>query len=57
MAARLVNEAVDEIEGSGLLPLDSAKKIALDVVAYVRRVTSAIELIPLTEEVNGFDAR
>ena len=57
MAARLVNEAVDEIEGSGLLPLDGAKKIALDVVAYVRRITSAIELIPLTEEVNGSDAR
>lgn len=57
MAARLVNEAVEEIEGSGLLPLESVKKIALDVVAYVRRITFAIELIPLTKEVDESDAR
>ena len=56
MAARLVNEAIDEIEGSGLLPLEGVKKIALDVVAYVRRITSALELIPLTKKVDGSDA-
>ena len=57
MAARLVNEAINDIEGSGLLPLESVKKIALDVAVYVRRITSAVELIPLTGEIDEFDVR
>jgi hypothetical protein len=49
IAARLVREAIAAVAGSGLLPLEEAKKIPLDIDAYLRRVSSAIELIPCDE--------
>ncbi len=45
-AARLAKEAAIEIRLSGLLPLEDMQKIVNDIDTYLRRVTSAIELIP-----------
>lgn len=49
IAARLVREAIVDVAGSGLLPLEEAQKIPLDIAMYLRRVTYAIELIPRDE--------
>lgn len=45
-AARLVKEAVLDVESTGLLPLECPQNIVDDINAYERQVTSAIELIP-----------
>lgn len=49
IAARLVREAIVDVAGSRLLPLEEAQKIPLDIAMYLRRVTSAIEMIPRDE--------
>lgn len=45
-AARLVKEAIRDVDSSGLLPLEYVQKIADDIDAYGQRVTSAIRMIP-----------
>ena len=45
-AVQLVIEAVLDVESTGLLPLEYPQNIVDDIDAYVRRVISAIELIP-----------
>lgn len=47
IAARLVKEAIDDVAGSGLLPLEEAQKIVVDLDAYLQRVISALDIIPL----------
>lgn len=53
IAASLVREAIVDVAGSGLLPLEEAQKIPLDIATYLQRVTSAIELIPCDEGDHG----
>lgn len=55
MAARLVNEVIDDVAGSGILPPEEVQKIGLDMTAYLRRVASAVELIFLTKESDEHD--
>ena len=45
-AARLAKEAIGDVSRSGLLPVENAQAIAVDLDRYLHRINLVIEKIP-----------